>query len=216
MKRNEMFVFSGGLLVAVVLAMVLWLGTTASAGIVMGFDDPAFYNNLPTSENVTVAGQMFFLDSSGLEVSISTTPGYWRMAFVVSGILDPDTGGSIDAVFGYADNTGFPGPGVMIGYYSELMSQYGSHVTDVWLVHDVTGDGIGEVSGGIWYIGDDDVVYDQGKILFGVNRVLGDVSQLPPFSPTEYLELPTMVAIPEPATLAILGVGALFLRKRLA
>ncbi len=77
--------------------------------------------------------------------------------------------------------------GFIDGRYLETMGD-GNRSDDVWVVHDGNGDGIGYVVNGAWYLGDDDDVFFSEDIMFGQDKIYGDVSQLPVFSSgTAYL-----------------------------
>lgn len=131
----------------------------------------------------------------------SPIEGDWHM-----GLISYISGGV--EIVGYAENVY---EGFMAGSYYDGIEK-GSRPDDVWIVHDGNGDGIGMLyHDGTWVLGDDDIFYASDDILFGPSQIRGDVSQLPVYTGTnDDAILPHMiVAIPEPATLALLGLGSI-------
>jgi hypothetical protein len=127
--------------------------------------------------------------------SIVEKGSHWHMGFVNY----RDDGGA--EVVGYAKNhykdvEGFQG--WIIGSYLETMGD-GNRSDDVWVVHDGNGDGLGYVYNSVWYLGDDDDIYFSGDIMFGPDKIYGDVSQLPVFTPRTAPDyLPEMIVDDRP------------------
>tara|TARA_Y100000310_G_scaffold337708_1_gene425466 strand:+ start:2911 stop:3696 length:786 start_codon:yes stop_codon:yes gene_type:complete len=164
--------------------------------------------------NTQTVDNLMIRDSYGNDSVVAKDESVWRMGFAkyVSGGI----------VFGgYANNnnnTSNDNPTIAGGwcqglFYDSVFAN-GEDVDAVYLVHDQLGNGIGNVTAGNWTRGVDDILYTTDKIEF--DGVVGDVSQMPvPTYMGETLILPHMVAVPEPATLATLGLmGALALGGR--
>ncbi len=128
--------------------------------------------------------------------SIVEKGSHWYMGFV--NYLD--NGGA--EVVGYAENLwsdNIGKEGQIYGRYLETMGD-GNRSDDVWVVHDGNGDGIGyavsysENPGTYkWVRREDDKLYFSEDIMFGPNRVYGDVSQLPVYPSGTYVFLPEMI-----------------------
>jgi hypothetical protein len=194
------------LLLAAVGFGMLFMATAASATPIYSFSDAVnmdpgamqvysyFTEDPPMFEALMIRDQITGVDSS--------VTGRWSMGFR----------NSVE-VIGYADCID---NGWLNGFYSIDLGS-GNRPTGIWLIHDVIGDGIGEVVGGELSLGVDDVLYTEANILFGPEELQGanGIGLLPAFADVGIGILPHMVVvIPEPATITILTFGALLLRRR--
>ncbi|MBU2576142.1 MAG: PEP-CTERM sorting domain-containing protein [Nanoarchaeota archaeon] len=169
-----------------------------------GFQYVQNYLDIPskTGENLMIR------DSNGIANLVSKNgTDVWRIGFA------KDYDGTIK-FGGYANNDNNPSnsyPGTLGGwcqgrFYNHVFAD-GESADDVMIIHDQLGDGIGTLDGGAWTLGADDVVYWTEDIEF--NGVQGGISELGPFNYGEMKILPQMTIdqIPEPATVALLGLG---------
>jgi len=124
--------------------------------------------------------------------SIVEPNSYWHMGFV-------NYAGNSAEVVGYAENSnrdgGIPNRvGQMVGRYLETIGD-GNRPHDVWTVEDVDKDGIiatyDTVLNRLTFDPDDNF-YFSSNIMFGSDKVYGDVSQLPIFVTSGSVYLPEM------------------------
>lgn len=179
----------------------------AEATIINSFKD---FNSSAHVRSVGMSSGTNLLLRDLLTFEDSIVEGYnqWHMGFI--NYVESNA-----VVVGYADNKSNLYPGKMYGEYFDEILNEGAFPEDVWIVHDGLGDGLGYIEGGNWHMGDDDVLYDSQDILFGLEQIRGDVGQLPMLVTSGSMYLPQMIIVPEPSTIALLGLGALALgRKR--
>lgn len=211
------------LLFAVMLIIATaFCSENVNATIVNSFED--FFPTGGTKFIHSVGGYMDDLKwinpDTGM-LDIVPTTGVWNIGF--TRYID----GVGDIIVGHADNRVFPDEYTMgeylvdVTYSDGTVVPYlsrGTHPDGLYVVWDQEGDGIGSFINGIWTLGFDDMLYDSSDILFGDgngNHVLGGVEYLP-LCPTnaDVAVLPEMILVPEPLTLAFLGLGGLLIRKR--
>ena len=223
MKTNSVSLFG------VLLTSLIAMSANAAMVQINSFEDfiptgqryvQSFHNSYDIASETS--DQLLIRDPiTGQESIIS---GTYYMGMIVNG-----EGGSI--VAGYGENyhrdfgwDGFMG-GLYVGYVTQNNTRFdlikdGQRPDDIWIVYDGLENGIGyfDTVSGMWILGSDDILYTSEDILFGTNKIRGDVSQLPAFIEFCYGQpaiLPAMVIapVPEPLTIAFLAVGAMLIRK---
>ena len=219
MKR-ENFVIGSWLLGAIVFVMVMFLGTTANATRMYNFKDWgdfSFVQSLCMNDGDNLLVRVDGVDKSLFDAGYLT--GSWHL-----GLIDDR-----NYVVGWAKNSikswsGYEG--WLTGDYS-WSALYGlsdgEKPVHAYLVYDSTDNGwdlVGGQVGSEQDLLDGDLFFTEEDILF--NGVRGGVAQLPPYTKFEMpypddmnAYLPNMtVVIPEPATITILAIGGLLLRRR--
>jgi hypothetical protein len=220
--KTEKLVLGGWLLGAAVLVM----GTWAEAGTVRvnSFADSRLgdftgdIRNLEMALEDNLLARIGGVDKVlGLDVASGEVygEGYWHLGL---------TGGPEGLVVGWATNSdkGWPGyGGYLAGKYSgsaDYGLSDGEKPLHAFLVYDSTGNGWDVLDGQIGSVqdlADGDLFFTEEDILFGPDKISGAVSLLPsyPSFGTAILPSMTVMVIPEPATLIMLGIGGLLLRK---
>jgi len=118
----------------------------------------------------------------------SIVEGYnrWHMGFI-------NYSGDEAEVVGYADNKSELYPGKVYGKYFDQILGFGNKPDDVYIVNDGNGDGMGYVTPtGEWFLGQDDRIFYSGEVMFGPNKIYGDVNQLPMLVTSGPMYLPAM------------------------
>ena len=134
------------------------------------------YNQMEIDWNAGVADNLIVRDSNGVDSVVEKDGSVWRIGFI-------KYGGDYMFIGGFANNdnpysNNYPGfEGWCQGRFYDSVFANGEAVDDVMIVHDVNGDGLGDLTGGTWTLGSDDVVYWSEDIEFNGNQ--GDVSQMP-------------------------------------
>ena len=204
-------------------AVVLTAGAgTAKATIVNGFADlVGTSGQSQVVQNYIDYGSktgdnLMIRDSNGLASTVSKDgTDVWRIGFAkdMGGYIN--FGGYVKNENYWSDNFSDTLGGYCEGRFYDHVFEDGDTADDVMIIHDRLGDGIGTIDNGEWTLGTDDTPYWTEDIEF--NGVQGDLSQLGTFTYTngwKILPQMTIDAIPEPATVALLSLGALALRKR--
>lgn len=181
-----------------------------------GFIDFPGISGLPQHVQMNYGDNLMIRDSYGNDSIVEKDGSVWRMGFAKD-----VSGGFIFGGYANNDNNNsntFSGyEGWCEGFLYDSVFANGEPVDRVYIVHDRSGDGIGEVISGSWKLGSDDTLYPTSKIEF--NGVMGDVTKIPvPDYMGSTLILPHTVVVPEPMTVGLMAVGALAVlaRKRAA
>jgi len=214
--NREEAVLCSFLLVGVLgMCGMLFFATTAEATRITSFSEVGDFSTGRNLRMATGDNLLWSLSPSGTpanSVKPDYSTGYWQL-----GLVDDR-----DYVVGWATNSSKSD----IGYEGWLTGRYSGSATyglvngekpvGAFLVYDSTSNGfdiIGGVVGSNQDLLDGDLFFTEDDIFFG--GVLGDVSKLPGYPLSGTAILPNMtVVIPEPATLILLGLGGILIRKR--
>jgi hypothetical protein len=203
MKRSENLVISGWLLGAVVLVMVLAMGTWVEA-TTMSFREYGYFS--PAQDLWMANGDNLLIRVDGVDKSIVDAgygAGFWHL-----GLTNSD-----GYVVGWAKNS-FKSSG---GYEGWLGGEYsgsaplydkgvlvykglanGEKPTHLFLVYDKLNNGWGSSGSQLGTPQDlleGDLFLDEEDILFGPDRLLGDVSLLPMYGADVIAILPKMTVV---------------------
>ena len=146
-------------------------------------------------------------DSNGVDSVVSKTgTDVWRIGFAKYDGANLNFGGYVNNDNNLSnDNPNVLG-GWCGGFYTNTVLPEGSFADEVVVIHDQNGDGIGDVTGGVWTLGADDVVYWTEDIEF--NGVQGDINELGPFNYIDTKILPQMTINPVTARSPVPGDNA--------
>jgi|GEM_PF-6275874 len=196
----------------------MWIVAQSASGsiILEGFTDfmdpSTFAQTLRNDVNGQTCDSLMWKNPQTEFAEIVPKIGIWRLAAVMYNGAEAYVVGYANNDNGYSNNNA-GWEGWLKGEYASPLGD-GNRPDDVWIVWDVNGDGIGSYQYGTWTLGPDDLFYGSQDLLFGPERIRGDISQMPVFSsPNGGVSaiLPQMVVdpIPEPATIVLLGLGGL-------
>ena len=125
-------------------------------------------------------------------------PGsHWHAGFIQYVQVSPSDPTLTAYVVGYAENKfrDYPGwEGKMMGGFLETMGD-GNSPDDMWFIEDVDGDGIADYypSTQTLSFDEDDEIYFPEKVMIGVNKVYGDLSELPAYLGETDVFLPEII-----------------------
>ncbi len=191
-----------------VMAVVIALGVVSAEGalILDSFRDMEESNTVQFVESyldtsIPAYHNLMFRDPvTSIDAPVVKDESIWHVGFinyvpggmVVVGDASNDNGWSNDTP---------ELPGWLQGLYTSDIGD-GNRPDDILIVHDVLGNGIGELEYGVWSLGLDDILYTRQDILFGPDQIRGAVELLPVYEVPGTAILPEMIVapIPEPIT----------------
>jgi hypothetical protein len=217
--KNYVSAIAGGAKDLAIYATVGAVLLGAGARVAEGVDINSFKDFVPGAHVKSVEMSLSPVDN--LKSMVSTNPeqivdvnSYWHAGYInyVPSEADPEV--SEAQVVGYSDNNfrSYEGiQGWLDGNYFDQILGDGNTPEDVWIVHDKNGDGMGTAVNGTWYIGADDDLYYSGDIMFGANKIYGDVNELPMCVASGPIgDLPGMIIDDRPVRTGPAGMDELF------